>query len=398
MVPHFLQKISGRKETPLFRLHILYVLGLFLGLHSAIPMYANSKFLESFVGEETVGIVFSLASLAALVTLFNLPHVLKRLGAYKTTATLISLNILALIALATAESPLVLVGAFIVHFLLVRGLFYVLDILVENVTAEERTGIIRGTLLTVLSIAILFSPLILGIILGEGEGYSLVYLVGGALLIPALFLLAYGFRNFKDPFYEDTQTRRAMSRVFGNADLFNVFAAGFLLRFFFAWMIIYTPIYLIETMGFDWATVGTIFFFMLIPFVLFQIPLGKLADNYTGEKEILALGFIIVGGTTALLSFITTPSVAVWALLLFATRIGASFVEIATESYFFKKIKPEDSNVVALYRAVDPIAYIVAPLVSTLALLVIDIRYTFVVLGAIMLTGVVYALKLHDSR
>jgi len=99
-----------------------------------------------------------------------------------------------------------------------------------------------------------------------------------------------------------------------------------------------------------------------------------------------------------LLSFITTPNVVVWALLLFVTRIGASFVEITTESYFFKKIEPKDSRIVALYRAVDPIAFMVAPVVSTLTLLVIDIRYTFIVLGAIMLTGNLYSLKLHDSR
>jgi len=402
MFAHLLEKLSGafrtRRRMSFRELHILYTLGLFLGLHSSIPMYANSEFLASFLGEGAVGIVFSVASLAALLVLFYLPRILKRLGAYKTITLLIAVNMLALAVLATAQGPLILAGAFIVHFFLARSLFYTLDILVENVTDEAHTGAIRGTLLTTLSIAVLFSPLILGIILGEEGRYALMYLAGGVLLIPAFFLLAYGFKNFKDPVYDEMRMGSAVSKVFKSADLFNIFSAGFLLRFFFAWMVVYTPIYLVGTIGFDWPTIGKIFSFMLIPFVLFQIPIGRIADNYLGEKEILTTGFIIMGASTMLLSFITTPNVVVWALLLFVTRIGASFVEITTESYFFKKIEPKDSRIVALYRAVDPIAFMVAPVVSTLTLLVIDIRYTFIVLGAIMLTGVLYSLKLHDSR
>jgi MFS family permease len=218
------------------------------------------------------------------------------------------------------------------------------------------------------------------------------------MLVPALFFLSIGFRHFKDPVYDTIEVRKASIKILRSQELFNIFAVGFLLRFFFAWMTIYTPIYLISTVGFEWSVLGLIFAFMLLPFVLLEIPIGRVADKYIGEKEFLTAGFIVTGLATISLSFITIPSAILWALVLFATRFGASLIEAPSESYFFRQVGPSDTGVVALYRTLGPTAFFVAPIVSTLALLFIDIRYTFVVLGTIMLTGVIYALGILDSK
>ncbi|MEX0933545.1 MAG: MFS transporter [Candidatus Paceibacterota bacterium] len=398
MFKNFIHRIQGRGKITFTQLQQLYFFAVFLAFHAAIPMYGNSGFLETFLDARTVGIIFAVASVLTLVALLNLPRILKRFGVYATASSLIVLEIFTLITLGISSFTALTIVAFILHLFLARSLFYALDILTENLTAPERTGVIRATLLTVLNTAVLISPLILSVVLGPDSRYTLMYLVAAIMLVPALFFLSIGFRHFKDPVYNAIEVRTATRKILHSQDFFNIFAAGFLLRFFFAWMTIYTPIYLISTIGFDWSVLGLIFSFMLLPFVLFEIPIGAIADKYIGEKEFLTIGFIVTGVATISLSFITIPSAILWALVLFTTRFGASLIEATTESYFFKHVGPSDTGVVALYRTLEPLAFFVAPVVSTIALLFIDIRYTFVVLGTVMFTGVIYALGILDSK
>jgi len=391
-------RLRKKARITFTQLQLIYVIALFFALHSAIPMYANSEFLETFLSAKTVGVVFSVASLVGLFSLLNLPRFLRRFGIYKSASFILGLEIIALVTLGLTESLWLTIVLFGLFLLLAQSLFYMLDIFVENLSAPEHTGVIRGTLLTVLNTAVLVSPLILSFILGPNSRYRLMYLVSSALLIPPLILLARGFRKFKDPVYGKTEARKTTARILSDKDLFNIFACGFLLRFFYAWMIIYTPIYLISVIGFEWSVLGPILTFMLLPFVLFQIPLGGIADKFLGEQELLITGFIIMGVATMFLPFITTPNAILWALLLFTTRLGASFVEAMTESYFFKQVGPSDTSVIALFRTLSPLAYITAPIVSTITLLFIDIRYSFIALGFIMLTGIIYALGILDTK
>ncbi|MEX0910070.1 MAG: MFS transporter [Candidatus Paceibacterota bacterium] len=398
MFKNFIGRLRRRGRISFTQLQLLYVFAIFLAFHASIPTFGNAEFLNTLLDTKTVGIVFAGASVITLAALLNLPTILRQFGVYLTASVLIVAEIFILLVLGTSVFAWLTILAFILHLFLARSLFYTLDILTENISAPERTGVIRATLLTVLNTAVLISPLMLGLILGPSNNYGLMYLVAAVMLVPALLFLATGFRHFKDPVYEKIEARQTAVRILQSNNLFNIFASGFLLRFFFAWMIIYTPIYLITTIGFEWSTLGIVFAVMLLPFVLFEIPLGTLADKYIGEKELLVAGFIIAGLATISLSFLTGPNVILWTIALFMTRVGASFVEITTESYFFKQVGPSDSSVVALYRTLEPLAFMVAPVISTIALLFIDIRYVFVVLGTIMFTGVIYALSIVDSR
>jgi MFS family permease len=126
--------------------------------------------------------------------------------------------------------------------------------------------------------------------------------------------------------------------------------------------------------------------------------LGYIADKYIGEKEILVTGFIILAGSTALMSFVDSNSFWIWALVLFMTRVGASMIEIMTETYFFKKITSTDVSIIGAFRMTRPFIYTLSPLLGSLLLFVIDSKYLFLLLGIFMLYGIRHALILHDTR
>ena len=143
---------------------------------------------------------------------------------------------------------------------------------------------------------------------------------------------------------------------------------------------------------------GIIIPIALLPFIFFEVSLGRLADKKLGEKEILFVGFIIMAVSTAGLSFITTSSVIIWALILFAGRTGASMVEAMTESYFYKKVDVEDAHLITFMRTLRASAYIIGPIVGTVLLSFIDFRYLFIILGFLMLTSLPFVFEIKDTK
>ena len=163
-------------------------------------------------------------------------------------------------------------------------------------------------------------------------------------------------------------------------------------------MVVYVPLYLEKYIGFSWSEIGLMFTIMLLPFVFFELPIGEMADEKYGEKEFLTVGFIVMGLTTLFLSFITAKVFWMWATLLFITRIGASFVEISSESYFFKQVHPDKSDVISFFRMNRPISFIIAPILATITLQFVPFQYIFILVGALMIIGTKYSLALTDTK
>jgi MFS family permease len=207
-------------------------------------------------------------------------------------------------------------------------------------------------------------------------------------------------KGFKDSTYQVTDVRKTLSLVWKNKNLRNILSASFLLSFFYSWMVIYTPLYLHKDIGFSWEEIGIIFFVMLLPFVIVQFPLGRLADKKWGEKEILSVGFITLAISTGVIFFIDSSGIILWAVILFITRLGASAIEIMCDTYFFKKVSGLEANIISFYRMAGPAGYVIGPLLATLILSLVsgDIRFLFLILGVIMLFGLKFSLSLKDTK
>jgi len=160
------------------------------------------------------------------------------------------------------------------------------------------------------------------------------------------------------------------------------------LQFFYVWMVIYTPIYLYAHLGFSWKEISLIFTVMLLPFVLIQFPLGKYSDKI-GEKKMLMFGFLIATLATLSLFFIEKHAIWIWAIALFCTRIGAAIIEVMSDVYFFKHIKRENDEFIAIYRNTAPLSYVLAPFVAFIAFFFVpSFNFIFLILGVLMFYGV----------
>jgi MFS family permease len=224
----------------------------------------------------------------------------------------------------------------------------------------------------------------------------MAYFVSGLILIPAWLLIFFTYRRSKhNHFKKHHDLLNTVKKIHKNRDLRGIYMIAMLLYLFYSWMVIYTPIHLIET-GFTWEQIGIIFTVMLVPFVVVEYPAGWLADRYLGETEMLTLGFAIMVLSVLALMFVTGYWMVM--LVLFLSRVGASLVEIMRDTYFYKKVDEDDIDLVDLFRNTRSIAYVFGPfLASGILTLGYGIPQIFLVLAVLMFVGLLIPFHIEDT-
>ncbi len=378
---------------------LLYVINFIISFHLFLIVYFNSNFLNSEgFSNSHVSVIYIIGSILNIGALFLLPKMLKKFGNYSSVLVLIALELVAFWTLAFTDNTQATLLAFIAYLLIYPLILVSFDVFLERMVSDESTtGSIRGIFLTITNSALIIAPLTAGFLL-DGDGFRNMYFIAGAFLIPLFIIIGWYFKGFTNLEYEQIQYRNVINEFKEKKDLRNIFISYFSLRLFFSFMVIYTPLFLHNTIGFSFSEIGILFAIMLLPFALFEIPLGKIADKWLGEKEILVAGFIIAGLSTMAIPFITTSSFVIWATVLFITRIGASAIEIMTESHFFKHVNGEDVDTISLFRMLRPLGYIAGPMLGFVFLSFIDIRFVFIIPSLILLLSIFPASNIEDTR
>ena len=388
-------------SRPLPRTHIIYtiaVVGFIYTLHLVIPMYSNSSFLSLFADERTLGYIYMLGAAVSVLGFLVAPSIIRRFGNYAVAIALVCIQIVLFYGLVAVSSPLWLSIIFILQMGVVALIGLTLDIFLEVYTDSANVGSVRGLYTATLNASWVVAPLIGTMLINGTNNYRNTYVAALAMLFPLLYLIYRNFPRFKDPNYIHLSPWQLAKHVSSNPNWVRLFGANLFLQTFYAWMTIYTPIYLHTVIGFGWEQIGIILVVMLLPFPLVQYPLGKLADKKYGEKEIMAIGFAILGISTIALTLITSNSVLVWALALFVTRIGAAAAEIMMEVYFFKTVSPRDSAVLGSFRITRPMSYFLAPLITGIGLFFTTNEYMFAVVGVITLLAIYPVLQIRDTN
>ena len=374
---------------------IVYLAGFLFFIPLALISYVTSSFLASFTGQNYVGTVFAAGSLITVLALFTMPKILNHIGNRKTAlfASITFLASLFLMALSKSLVPAVI--GFSLSFLAANFIMASIDVFIEELSGGGSIGKQRGLYLAVIGISWVLAQLLSGSIISKSS-FSGVYLFSGIFMMLVVFIFSAFLRDFKDPHYKEISAFKTLKEFIGNKNWYRVYLINLIFRFFSAWMIIYIPIYLIQYIGFEWDKVGPLFGLMLLPFVLLSFPLGKLSDRM-GEKEILIAGLCVMGLSTLAIPFIQTPNFLVWAIVLFSTRVGASTIEVMSESYFYKSIHKEDAEAISFFKNTYALSFIIGPALATPLLLVLpSFKFLFFVLGAIILSGLLLAFRLKD--
>lgn len=346
------------------RLWYVYLGGFLLAIHYALIAYINSSLLEQFVGDSTLNILYVIGSIFSLAFLFLAPLFLRKYGSTPTLLFFISLEMLAIFGIGSLGLAVFIVPLFLIQLAAEPMLYFCLDINLEQETrSESTTGNRRGLFLTIQNTAWIISPLFL-VFLVSPNNFSKVYFLSAAALIPLFLIVGLFFKKTKETDRTVSNISAGLKILCQGGDQTRIIGSQFMLNFFYSWMMIYLPLLLIKEIGFGWEKVGLIFTIMLLPFLFFELPAGILSDKKIGEKELLITGFIVMSLATFIIPMLHTLSFLIWAGVLFATRVGASLVEISSETYFFKHVKDENTGLISLFRMARPLSFIIAPLIA----------------------------------
>lgn len=372
----------------------IFIAEFLFSLHFAATLYINSSFLEHFFPLHYVGLMYVYGALLSLIFFFRAPRMLNKLGNRKFMLVYLSLTLAATVGAAFSTSRSAAVVFFLLYAAVSPLVFYALDVLVEELTVNRKTGEIRGLYLTVLNSAIVLGPILITLFSTDGQ-FKGFYIAAAVVLLPIFFLALILRSRYKHKKYEShSLPLRAWWR---KKSVRRVTLARFILEFFYALMVIYTPIYLHSTIGFDWKKIGVMFVIMLLPFVIFEWPVGELADKKTGEKEIMSLGFAIMTIALLFMPFIG-QNFAYWTIALFVSRVGAAFIEITTETYFFKRVSAEDTGLISIFRLTRSAGLIAGAGVSALILSVYPVSSIFFLLAIAAFVGQRFSRRLVDTK
>lgn len=379
---------------------LVYLVSTIFAFQTLLTAYTSSTYIEQFISSELVGLTYAAGALGAILLSIFSTRILRKIGNVNFVLLAMLTITTLLLIIGFAFTPTLTIIAFILFLAINPQIYLNIDIFLETLIGadEATTGSKRGIVLTGMSIASFFSPITMSYIVGTENNLSMVYFVSaGVGLLFVMFIIAR-FRHFYDPVYTTVRLRDVLKSLKRNADIKIVVYAQFLLQFFYTWAVVYFPLYLATEIGLGWDMIGKIIAVGLFAFILLEYPAGRLADKHIGEKELMAVGFAFLALGSAAFTFMDTKEVIHWMILFFLTRVGASLVEVTTESYFFKQVKGDDSSTISLFRLARPVANLAGVLVGSLSLLFLPFHLIFTVLAFVLVTGIFATIKLNDTK
>jgi len=389
----------GRKQKVKFKpskARLVYGTAFLLGLSGALVMYTASTFFSEAWKTDNVGFVYIALHVLNLIGLFSLSRVI---GAFGKTATLFFLflgaivSLVFLIVLGVSPVGSVFLVFFLAHLVL---LWATLDSILESFSTNSESGRIRGLYLMSMNGGLLLGPL-LSTALIELYGYSGLYtttLVFFSLLFIVSLLALYGVDQRPKTKISLAKTFEAVKK---RSDIAYIYSISFTLFFFYAILILFTPIYLLK-LGMPWQEIGLLLSLVLIPFILIQYPAGRLADKRLGEKEMIIVALTIMALALSFMPNISTSSFLLWLVVLLVGRVGAALLEVLGDSYFYKRIDGEDVSLINFFRTARPLAYISAALLSTIMLFFLPLSSVFWLPFAVAVMALYPALRLQDNE
>jgi MFS family permease len=379
-------------------IQLITLLGFIFGITIALLAYIASTYFKEVVQSDNVSVFYILIFLTLLAGLLKLNRIIEGFGRARTLMTLLAMQIGILFILQFLGISWIGAVFLMTYYVLYGIIWVVFDIILEAYSKDAKTGRVRGAYLSVWNFGFLIGPMF-SMFLLERYGFDMVFFVSMILYVVMFLAVFVALNDIRGHVKrQNLSTKRTVNKFRQNKSLIYVYWISFTLRFFYAAMTIYMPLYL-RSVGLSWGEIGVIFSIMLVPFIIVQYPAGVLADKKFGEKEMLFIGLMIMACSLIFMRVVDEATFVFWATILFASRIGAALVEAMLDSYFYKQINENDISIINFFRTTRAVAYIVGSAVIGLTLAIVggDISVIFIVLFVVIVIGLIPVILLKDT-
>ncbi|TAJ15971.1 MFS transporter [Patescibacteria group bacterium] len=364
-----------------------------------LPYIVYSTFLATFVPESAVGLIFAAGSILAGLAILSAPHLFRQFRTHRVLIFSASLAAFALLGLSLKLHAILIIALFFTAWVSGWVVQLALDVILEKIldSNEDATGSARAIFLTASSVAVAISSLIVAVSLTNGD-YWRVFIIGAGAFLACAYISFRFFSGITHVEQTNVKVKDAFTYILKDKSLTAVMSSAFLLQLIFVWSSIYIPLYLHNHAQLEWSSIGLILALAMAPYILFQVPIGYLADKKYGEKEFIIGGFLISAISFLGMAFSVNAGIILLALLVIGLHMGGALLEIATETYFFKKVQAKDSELIGVFRALRQVATIAGPVLGSIMLFYTPFEYAFGVFGLVTLIGIPIAMSIVDTK
>lgn len=376
-------------------IHLIYVMAFLLAFSMALIGYTASTFFSDAWNTDNVGLIYVAIHLVSLFFFLYFHKFVLLVGKSVAFLLLVLSSIVLVVSVSTlGVSPLS--SVFLAFYLAMMGLMWAsLDSVLESVSTDGESGRIRGMFLVSMNTGIFMGPLTSTTLI-DLYGFSGLFSFSAVVLC---FLLIFGllvFRKKNHIVRSKISIKKIIKKLKKRPDILFIYWIAVTLDSFFAILVIYTPIYLLH-LGMTWQEIGLILSFALVPFILLQYPVGRIADKRLGEKEMIIVALTIVIVSVSFMPNLQSDSVFLWGLVLIVGRIGAALLEVLRDSYFYKRIDGEDVGIINVFRTARPVAYMLSSGISAIILLFFPLSQVFWIVVGMAVVALYPALLLKDN-
>jgi len=378
-----------------FKIKLINCLAGLVGFSQALLVYIASSYFKEASGREDVSIFYLVSYLVVFLVLLNFHKLVKIFGKSIILYIAIMGEITTIAVLLFSDNAWLSLSALIANLIFESIVNVCLDIMLETFSQDNNSGRIRGSFLTILNVGFIAGPLLSTSILSRYDfsGIFLTLLIMKSIYLAIAF---WGLNNINHDYNGHTTIRGLFKKVWRRKNILRIYYVSFALEFFYALMIIYSPIYL-RGIGISWEDIGFMFTIMLIPFLFFEYPLGWLADKKWGEKEMIIYFLCWISISTLMVYLIDTKEILIWTALLLSTRIGAASIQILRDSYFYKKINKEDIDLINFFRTAAPAGYVVGSIFSVIIINYFSVKEVFLLIAIMTCSALWPAFSLRDN-
>lgn len=279
---------------------------------------------------------------------------------------------------------------------------------VMDISPKDKTSEYFGVQTTGMQIGFALAPIIAGILLSQSlmMGITTISLLYILLCLVVIIVLHFGS---KETVRDDGSVLSGMQSVVQKDKIFmkgileyTTLKSVGLMIFLLTLMFIITDglIWAIEPLyykqGIDTKTVGIILSMFVVPFILFQIPAGFVADKI-GKIKVLLFGLLLAG--VFLIFFGLTRDVNIMILTAFISTLGLALAIPATDGLLTDVSSgKERGGITGVWDTAEDLGYIIGPLAGgIIAEFYKDITLPFIFLGASLLLLIVPVLYIKNK-
>jgi len=359
-----------------------------------IPLMSEKLYTDTFPIVSSIAIALPLAAqaLSASVMGFLAGHIIERIGNRKSFIAGIVFHIIGLTLCAFSTSLyLFIISMFVV------GIGMGINIVCMNTFVVQHDGDSSEgfSMLTVGTFGGTNCGIVIGTVVSERSGYSLVFLISAVVALIMLFIVRHFYKRDIDEYtYEEKTSEKSeisMVKFVFNIKIFSYMLFALVPYYIFASFVFYfIPIYA-NSQGITESGIGLITLaYGMVTAYLSNFTTQNIVERFGARLSIAAASIITA---LSLVVFIIDPSITSLILIVMIMGFADSFGYPALSVYFSERKQVElygEGKAMGIYNTFQGIAETIAPMVFGMALAFGERRGMIILGGAFVICALVF--------